>query len=201
MKKLFLLYTVLLVFLFSACGYLKNKDNPEEILEALKSLDSYSCAVTIETKNDKQNLISQGKQLYEKTIGYRFELGQDRVMIYENDKIHVKDLKNGMKYSTDKDFDFLYKLSFVGEYINLLYTNQDIKSSFKNIEGERLLVIQLIIPGNNQNLERADLYIKVKNNEPKFLYVYDNKNNEKVKVVYDEFKQNVDVNKEDFKLD
>ena len=129
-----------------------SKTDPNKILYFLKNLDGYSTNFIMETKNDKQTITQEGKQFYNKGQGYRLELGQDRVFIYKPDKIYVHDVKNNFKYTLDKEFNSGYKISFINEYIKLLYTNEKIKHDFKDIEGKKYQLIEISVLPQIQQL-------------------------------------------------
>jgi outer membrane lipoprotein-sorting protein len=188
----------IIVFGFTSCT--KNSKNPEDTINYLKDLDSYSCNVNIEIQNDKQKLNYMGKQFYDETYGDRFELGKDRIFIYKKDKIYVKDLKNGSTYNTDEDFDGLFKLCFIDKYIYLIYTNEKVDNSFKNVYNKEYQIITLDIPGNNKNICKAQLYIDTTNNNPKYLIIYDSFGKKRVRVEYNNFKQNVKLDKSLFNI-
>lgn len=186
------------IFLILLAGCGKNVRDTEKTIDYLKNLDSYSCDISMKIQNDKQIINYNGKQFYDKRYGYRFELEKNRILVYKENKIFVKDLQNGLSYDTDKDFDSVYKLSFIGEYIGLIYTNEKVESSFKNVNGEEYQIIHLDIPGNNKNISKSDLYVNLKDNSPKYLIIYDSKGREKINVEYSNFKSNPELQKELF---
>ena len=200
MKKPFII--VILFVLVAGIIYtavcLRNKNDPERALNYLKNLDSYSAEVHINIINDKQNIEYDTKQLYSNKYGYRLEVGEDRIMIYKEDKIQVEDLKNGLQYSTDRDFDSVFKLSFLGEYIGLIYTNESINFSVKELSGEKFQVVKLILPGMNRNIRYAELYINIKTCEPKYIIIYNDQDKEKMRIIYNKFLPNTKVDKELF---
>lgn len=201
MKKEPLLITVLVlifVVVFVSCG--KRNDDTEKNIDYLKNLDSYSCNINMKIENDKQVVNYDGKQFYDKRYGYRFELEKNRLMIYKDNKILVKDLQNGLKYDTDREFDSLFKLSFIDEYIGLIYTNEVVKSSSKKINNVEYQVIHLDIPGNNKNINKAELYIDKHNSVPKYVFIYDSKGKKKIDVEYSNFKANLELGKDLFEI-
>ena len=189
---LFIFFSFGLIF-FSGCR--KKNTDPNSLTMYLKELSSYSCRADIKIKNSKDTYTYSTNQSYLKDIGSRIELGKDRVYIYLDDKIYVTDLKNNLKYLMDKNVDGIYRLSIIQEYINLLYTNENIKYNSKNIDGQEYQTIELIIPGNNRNMCKAILYVNTKTKSPYKLYIYDSKEQERVEIVYNDFKANIEVNK------
>ncbi|MBP2033501.1 outer membrane lipoprotein-sorting protein [Clostridium algifaecis] len=194
-KKLLIIFIICIpiIFIFSSCS--KKTHNVENTIDYLKNLDSYSCNVNIEIENDKQKINYEGKQFYNKEYGNRFELGKDRIFIYKGDKMFIHDLKNGSNYNTDESFDSLFRLCFIDEYVSLIYTNERVDNSFKNIYNEEYQVIGLDIPGNNKNICKAELYVSSEKAVPKYLLIYDSHDREKVKVEYSNFKENIDLQK------
>ncbi|MDW8800096.1 germination lipoprotein GerS-related protein [Clostridium sp. A1-XYC3] len=200
MKKgtLIILSLMSFAFLILSLGCNRNNRDTEKAIDYLKNLDSYTCDITMKIQNDKQVINYGGKQFYDKKYGYRFELEKSRILIYKDNKIFIKDLQNGLNYNTDRDFDSLFKLSFIGEYIGMIYTNETLKNSFKKINNEEYQVIHLDIPGNNKNISKSELYIDLKDNSPKYLRILDSKDREKVNIEYSNFKANTELQQELF---
>lgn len=195
-KSSFVLLFIFLSFgliFFSGCR--KKIIDPNITTMYLKELSSYSCEADIKIKNNKDTYTYSINQIYSKEVGTRIEVGKDRVYIYLDDKIYVTDLKNNLKYLMDKNVDGIYRLSIIQEYVNLLYTNENIKYNYKNVDGQEYQTIELIIPGNNRNISNAILYVNMKTKLPHKLYIYDSKGVERVEIVYNEFKPNIEINK------
>lgn len=200
-KKVLMVFTIIIIILpIAICGCGKKQKNTEEVIDYLKNIDTYSCDIEMYVTNDKQNIVYDGRQYYSRNLGYRFEINGERVLLYIGKNIYVKDLKSQFQYTTEKDFDNMYKLSFIGEYIGLLYTNEEVKNSFKNVDGKEFQVIELIIPGGNRNVHKAELYVNLENYLPDKLLVYDYKNKEKVKVIYKNFLVNSKLDGDLFKI-
>lgn len=195
MKKslLLLLFIFVLLISFGCNGCSKKQLNSEEILDKLKDLESYSCSMDIKVKNSKQTIEYLAKELYCRGVGYKVELGGDRVFLYKSDKIYVEDLKNNSKYILDRSFDQVFKYSFIGDYIGLLYSNEKITYKTYTETDVNYLGIELTLPGNNRNLSRAVLYIEQKTVVPVKVVIYDSKNKESIVIVYSDFKVNEPV--------
>ncbi|KEH97341.1 germination lipoprotein GerS-related protein [Clostridium massiliodielmoense] len=203
MKKKFMLFALGCCLI--AIGVLifgknsRKQVNPNDAIDYLKNLNSYSCELTVHIKNNKQEIEKECKQFYNKNYGHRLDIGDKRVLIYKDNDILVRDLNNNIQYSVDKDFDDVYKLSFLEEYIGLLYTNQDVETSFKKISDREYQLIDLTIPGNNRNLNRAVLYVNLEYNYPEKIILYDIKGKEMVSFTYKNFISNAEISEEVFK--
>ena len=196
-KRLLLIILCFIIAIFQIGCNNKGKDI-EENLKYIRNLDSYTCNVNISMKNDKQVITYSGKQSYDKMYGSRFELGDSRIFIYKDDMVFIKDLKNNSFYNTQEDSDSIFKLAFVSYYINLLYTDENIKSSFKNLNGQEYQVVHLDIPGNNKNINNANLYIRTSDKVPQYLYIYNSSGKEDIKVEYSSFQPNIKLNQQIF---
>lgn len=199
-KKLLLVLSFLLFFssiLLISCN--KKTKNADDILTFLKNMESYTTEMNMDIKNDKQTINYKAKQTYMRGGGYKLELNSNRIFIFKtDDNIYVSDKNNGRAYVQSKDFDEVFKLSFIGEYIGLLYTNEEIKYTMKNINDIEYTVVDLFIPGNNKNINNALLYVNSKSMLPERLVIYDIKGKEKINITYSKFLPNVKIEPSEF---
>lgn len=168
MKKplIIVLYSILLFQQIFVLGCKDDKKDAYQNINYLKNLKSYSCAADITIKNYKQSNTYNTIQYYKKDYGCRMEISNERIYIYINSHIYVKDLVNDLTYSTDNNFDGILKYSLIEEYITLLYAHEGIKYYYKEIGGKKYQLIDFSIPGNDRNLNKAVLYINVKTTVP-----------------------------------
>ncbi|AYF53642.1 hypothetical protein G8S49_05220 [Clostridium botulinum C] len=203
MKKKIMLFALGILLILGGILIFRNKDNkeinPNDAIDYLKNLNSYSCDVNLHIKNSKQEIEKKCKQFYNKKFGHRLDIDDKRILLYKENDITVRDLNNNKQYKLDKNFDDVYKLSFIEEYIGLLYTNQDIESSFKTIKDREYQLINLTIPGNNRNLNKAILYVNLENNNPEKIAIYDIKGKEMLSFLYKNFIPNAEISEEVFK--
>ncbi|BDR65432.1 germination lipoprotein GerS-related protein [Clostridium tetani] len=202
MRKTLIIFTVIFFYLtsfFYSCNI--KKDSSEDSLDVIKNIDSYSCDCIIKLKNESGLIEYNTIQHYKKKMGSIIELDKDRIFAYKNDKIYVKDLKNKSKYKLEKDFDEVFKLSILGEYIGLMYTNQDIKVNEKTVNGIEYDVVSLSIPGVNRNIRKGELYIDKKGKYPEGLKIFDERGKERITIQYKNFQGNIDIEDELFNID
>lgn len=199
-KKSILFLMLLLIFssaLLTSCN--KKPKNTDDIITFLKNMESYTTEMTMDIKNDKQTINYRAKQAYLRGGGYKLELNNNRVFIYKTDhNIYISDKNNGTKYVQSKDFDEVLKLCFIGEYIGLLYTNEEIKYAIEKINDIEYSVIDLFIPGGNKNINNALLYVNTKSMIPEKLIIYDIKGKEKINITYTNFLPNVKIEPTEF---
>ena len=194
-KKLLIILGLLLVLssmLLTSCD--KKPKDTNDITTFLKNMGSYTTNMNMDVINPKQTINYKAKQSYLRGGGYKLELNENRVFIYKNDdKIYISDKNNGTKYVQSKDFDEVLKLSFIGEYIGLLYTNEEIKYVTKTINDIEYTVIDLLIPGSNKNINKALLYVNNKKMIPDKMIIYDTNGKEKINITYTNFLPNVKI--------
>lgn len=197
--KLILIFLIILSIPVIGLSCKKRPSNPEEIIDFMKTIKTYEADTRYIIINDRDKIQQNCKQYFDRDEGYRIDIEDKRVQIYKEDKIYVKDLKNSAEYSLEKEFDELYRLTFIGEYINLLYSNEEIKYFCKNIEGKNTMAVELIIPGGNRNINKATMYIDTENSLPYKLIIYDARGNERVQVTYENLQVNGELDKNLFK--
>ncbi len=102
-RPLFKILSILLctqLIIISGCKQKEN--NVNTVSSYLKNLTSYSTEAEIKVKNSKENHTYKIDQYYSKGNGSRLEIGTDRVYIYIDDNIYVRDLINSSCYITKK---------------------------------------------------------------------------------------------------
>lgn len=203
-KRLIIILIIILALLgglFYKFFYLKiAPKNPEAILSDLKELKSYTSDIHLEIKNSKQTIEENCKQTYNVNVGYRLDIGNHRVWTFFKDKSIVKDLSNSKIYETEKDFDELYKYTFVNQYIYLLFSDEEYEISSAEENGEKYMVVTLSIYGESDNLKKGALYIDEKTNLPYKLLIFNDKDSQVVEVRYENFVENPKINNDVFDL-
>ncbi|MBS5823327.1 MAG: hypothetical protein KID00_05620 [Clostridium argentinense] len=178
---------ILTILFFTIRGMRDSVAEEVQITEYLKNIKAYKSNVIIEVNNSKQNLVYKGKQSYKKNSTYVLELEDERVFIFNNDELVVKDKHNNREYTISSDFDKVLKYCFIGNFINLLYTNEEINYSIEKVSNTQCLAISLLLPGINKNIYKGIMYVNLKNGLPKEFHILDINGKEKVKCTYEDF--------------
>lgn len=199
-KSLLIIFSMCFsICLLSGCG--KTSKDYNEITEFLKNIENYSSDVKIILKNNKQKIAYDTVQIYNKSLGHIVNLNNERIFIYKDQNIYVKDIKNDKVYVQDNDFDKTFRLSFISEYVKMLYTNEQINYSYESIDDKEYMLIHYFIPGVNRNFSEAVLYINSENMKPKKVYIYDKDGIETMEVVYENFKIDEEIDNSLFDID
>lgn len=169
------------------------------VIDFLSEIKAYKSDITIEVVNDRETNKYEGFQTYKKDIGYKLDLKDKRSFTFKGDEILVKDKENIKEYTLDKGFDEVFKYGFIGEYIGLIYTNEELEFETETINNSEYFVIITVIPGSNNNICQGSLFYDIKNNRPKKIIIYDNKGRERIIYTYENFNWTDKV--EDVELD
>ncbi len=179
-----ILLIVLAVFSMAAVGCVRREKSDKEVVDYFKTIHSYSCQARITISNSRQDINYDCNVFYDSSKGGRIELGQDRVFLYKDNIIEVKDNVSNRIYTVDESFDDLFYLTFINEYIKLMYVNEDTKYFIEETNGQRHQLIELTIPDNNRNMAKAVLYVDTKALVPEKILIYDNKGKERIRFTY-----------------
>lgn len=169
------------------------------VIDSLSGIKAYKSDITIEVVNDRETNKYEGFQTYKKDKGYKLDLKDKRSFTFKGDEILVKDKENIKEYTLDKGFDEVFKYGFIGEYIGLIYTNEELEFETETINNSEYFVITTVIPGSNDNVCQGSLYYDIKNKRPKKIIIYDNKGRERIIYTYENFNWTDKV--EDVELD
>ncbi|UFH65517.1 hypothetical protein KQH81_02935 [Clostridium cadaveris] len=198
MKKI--ISIVLLLCTILCFGGCKEIVQPEKkVVKYIQNLKNYTCDVEYTFKNEKDQDKYSAKHYYMKDEGYRLDLGEDRVNIYKGDYIYVEDKKAGKKYEVIKEFDEIYKYTFLNEIVDLtshpeskVYAEDDEESD------KHYVVIEFIIPSTNRNIAKGVLYMNSLTLKPEVEKIYDLKGEERVEIRFNDFVANEAMEKEAF---
>lgn len=195
-KKLLLIFVVTSVGISSGCS--KKQKSEKEVVDHIKNMQSYQCKTKILVHNDMQDLEYQCNLYYDKEGGNRLELGKDRIYIFKDNITEVQDKVNNRLYTVESRFEDLYYFTFVNEYIKLIYVNEDTKYYIEEKNGKRNQLIELTIPANNRNINKAVLYVDTESLVPDKILIYDSNNRKRVEITYSDFEANLKLDKKLF---
>ena len=187
-KKNILLCILLTIGMMGVCGVLIYKQNvelnrPENILDKLSNIDSYSTKVTYIVKNSRAEFKEEGLIEFNGDNETKITL-ENRMEIFKDGKIYMKYIEN---YSVSEDFDNFYQFMFINYLSRFLNEENNVTYSYETIENIEYLVIDYLLLSGNQNFYKEKLYIDIKNKKPFKAIIYDKNNAEKLNIGYSEF--------------
>lgn len=170
--------------------------NNEEILEKMKNLNGYKANVSYTIINTQGKYEEETTQYYSKQYGTRVEFGQERVKIYKDGSINIKENKGNDEYEMAADFDSFYTLAFLNNILKDNYTS--IKEGQEEWGDIKYLEIDFNIDSKNNHIATGKVYIDKSKFAPIVLKIYDNKAEEKAIIKYKDFEILKDVDKDLF---
>lgn len=190
-KKNILLCILLTIGMMGVCGVLIYKQNvelnrPENILDKLSNIDSYSTKVTYIVKNSRAEFKEEGLIEFNGDNETKITL-ENRMEIFKDGKIYMKYIDENKNYSVSEDFDNFYQFMFINYLSRFLNEENNVTYSYETIENIEYLVIDYLILSGNQNFYKEKLYIDIKNKKPFKAIIYDKNNAEKLNIGYSEF--------------
>lgn len=196
----FIVIILLLILSFNIFKIFSKKEDDIYIkLDSLKNMTSYATNISITCKNDKQELIYTGKQKYIKDKGGILQLEKNDYL-YKNGKLYIKNKGTGKVIEERNKKDDIFRLSFMEEYLKYIYMDQNLQNIKVKSEkkGEETLCFPIM--GNNENLKNAKLVINNLDGLPRELIILNKKNEVTVKIKYEKFLKNAEVNEEELKF-
>lgn len=190
-KKNILLCILLTIGMMGVCGVLIYKQNvelnrPENILDKLSNIDSYSTKVTYIVKNSRAEFKEEGLIEFNGDNETKITL-ENRMEIFKDSKIYMKYIDENKNYSVSEDFDNFYQFMFINYLSRFLNEENNVTYSYETIENIEYLVIDYLLLSGNQNFYKEKLYIDIKNKKPFKAIIYDKNNAEKLNIGYSEF--------------
>lgn len=190
-KKNILLCILLTIGMMGVCGVLIYKKNvelnrPENILDKLSNIDSYSTKVTYIVKNSRAEFKEEGLIEFNGDNETKITL-ENRMEIFKDGKIYMKYIDENKNYSVSEDFDNFYQFMFINYLSRFLNEENNVTYSYETIENIEYLVIDYLLLSGNQNFYKEKLYIDIKNKKPFKAIIYDKNNAEKLNIGYSEF--------------
>lgn len=186
MKRIILFFLLFLICLTS-CKSVKI-ENSEQAFDYVKSIKNYTSHIRVTFKNERSEESIFLRQYSSSNDRYRLDLEEERIYIYKDDKIFVKDLENNKEYFLEENFDEIYRYCFLNEYIKLIYSMDQVEY-FKDSYGDEQNQIVIYgakvnLPSNNLNMNNAILYLDGDSCNPLKLEIYDSKSNLRVLIEY-----------------
>lgn len=163
----------------------------DEIIQYIIDAKAYKTEATYTIENSKGEFEEEVEIYHKKDLGFRVEFQEDRVKIYKNGYINVQE--NDEEYEVDEGMDSLYPLGFIGNILS----NEiiDINEGTEEWGDIKYLVVDVQLSSKNNHLYKAKVYINKEDKSPIVTKIYNNEDEERVIIVYDDFEYLKDIDK------
>lgn len=157
----------------------------EDILSSIKNMNDYGAIVEYTITNNIGSYSEKAELTYCDKYGIRLDFGEDLTKIYKDDSITMLYNKKGEKYEVDRELDKVYDLAAMSElFKNPIVEFKEGKEEWGELE---YLKVDFDIVTENLHIDKATLYVDKKKKEPMVIKVFDNKDQERIKIEYREF--------------
>lgn len=170
----------------------------EDIIRNLKNIKCYETKVEYIVKNSKGEEREETIQYYSNEEGVRIDFEDGKTKVYKEDGIHVKDSADSNEYVIDEGMDILHSLAFMNKILSYPLKSDSIKEGQEEW-GDRIYIqVDTELFLGNEHFDTARIFINKKTKTPIGIIVYDKAGNDSLRIIYDDFKEVKEINKEIF---
>ncbi|WP_370774375.1 germination lipoprotein GerS-related protein [Clostridium sp.] len=162
--------------------------NNEEIIRELKNIKCYETKVEYIVKNSKGEEREDTVQYYSKDKGVRVEFKNDKIKLYKEDGIHVKDNSSTGEYVIESDMDILHSMAFMNKILSYPLKSDSIKEGQEEWGDTIYIQVDTELFLNNEHFNSARIFINKKTKTPIGIVIYDKDGNDSVRIIYEDFK-------------
>ena len=162
--------------------------NNEEIIRELKNIKCYETKVEYIVKNSKGEEREDTVQYYSKDKGVRVEFKDDKIKLYKEDGIHVKDNSSTGEYVIESDMDILHSMAFMNKILSYPLKSDSIKEGQEEWGDTIYIQVDTELFLNNEHFNSARIFINKKTKTPIGIVIYDKDGNYSVRIIYEDFK-------------
>ena len=162
--------------------------NNEEIIRELKNIKCYETKVEYIVKNSKGEEREDTVQYYSKDKGVRVEFKDDKIKLYKEDGIHVKDNSSTGEYVIESDMDILHSMAFMNKILSYPLKRDSIKEGQEEWGDTIYIQVDTELFLNNEHFNSARIFINKKTKTPIGIVIYDKDGNDSVRIIYEDFK-------------
>ena len=162
--------------------------NNEEIIRELKNIKCYETKVEYIVKNSKGEEREDTVQYYSRDKGVRVEFKDDKIKLYKEDGIHVKDNSSTGEYVIESDMDILHSMAFMNKILSYPLKSDSIKEGQEEWGDTIYIQVDTELFLNNEHFNSARIFINKKTKTPIGIVIYDKDGNDSVRIIYEDFK-------------
>ena len=162
--------------------------NNEEIIRELKNIKCYETKVEYIVKNSKGEEREDTVQYYSEDKGVRVEFKDDKIKLYKEDGIHVKDNSSTGEYVIESDMDILHSMAFMNKILSYPLKSDSIKEGQEEWGDTIYIQVDTELFLNNEHFNSARIFINKKTKTPIGIVIYDKDGNDSVRIIYEDFK-------------
>lgn len=187
--KIFLVSIPIIVIALIVFFRLTAEPSNEEIIMGLRNIKNYTTKVDYLIVNSRGEETEETIHYFSKDFGSRIDFGEERIKIYKGDKILIKDNISNNEYEIDKDMDRFHPIAFMDRLLENPIIDGEIKEGQEEWGEREYIEFTSELFLNNEHLDKIKIFIDKNEEIPIGAIIYDEDGNDKVRIVYKEFKK------------
>lgn len=187
--KIFLVSIPIILIALIVFFRLTAEPSNEEIIMGLRNIKNYTTKVDYLIVNSRGEETEETIHYFSKDIGSRIDFGEDRIKIYKDNKILIKDNISNKEYEIDEDMDKFHSIAFMDKLLENPIINGEIKEGQEEWGEREYIEFTSELFLNNEHLDKVRIFIDKNEEIPIGAIVYDKDGKDKVRIVYKEFKK------------
>lgn len=210
MKKIAsILLLSILTFCLCSCNKISKDEglsDTEKIQNQLLNMQNYACVATVEHISDKSTKTYEMKQFCKKTGEYRLEMLSPEsvegiITTYDGNTVTQYNPRVESKFTKNIEPSIYVDEMFLGAFIKNYLQSEQTSIETAKFDASKCTVLEAVIPGEHKYLCTEKLWVENENLIPKQLIIYDKQGEERIKVIYKEFKFNAKLDDKIFNLE
>lgn len=187
--KIFLVSIPIIVIALIVFFRLTAEPSNEEIIMGLRNIKNYTTKVDYLIVNSRGEETEETIHYFSKDFGSRIDFGEERIKIYKDDKILIKDNISNDEYEIDKEMDRFHPIAFMDKLLENPIIDGEIKEGQEEWGEREYIEFTSELFLNNEHLDKIRIFIDKNEEIPIGAIIYDEDGNDKVRIVYKEFKK------------
>lgn len=177
--------SIILVIIFRLTAEPSN----EAIIQKLRDTPYYTTRVEYTVKNTRGEESEETVLYYSKDKGSRIDFGQDRVKIYKDGNVTVKDNISNKEYTMEEDMDKLHTIALMTNLLSFPIEEGSIEEGQEEWGDTQYIVFTSELFFENDHLDKIKVYVDKNEKVPLGAVIYDKDGKDRVRVIYKDFEK------------
>ncbi|CDG00683.1 Putative secreted protein [Clostridium chauvoei JF4335] len=126
---------------------------------------------------------------YSKDKGARIDFGQDRVKIYKDGNVTVKDNISNKEYTMEEDMDKLHTIALMTNLLSFPMEEGSIEEGQEEWGDTQYIAFTSELFFENDHLDKIKVYVDKNEKVPLGAVIYDKDGKDRVRVIYKDFEK------------
>lgn len=187
-----------LVLSLVACKQSTDENIYYEVQKKLSTIESYQCTARIQVIDQEREVEYVFKQSFKAPNKYRLEVLapeglKGNLTVYNGKTGWLQHPSINQTFKIDGFEQSQEQFMFIGYFLENYITSKESEFQLESLESRDCIVMETTIPGGNHYFDYQRLWVDKKHKVPVKLYIYDEKDNIRFRVYYEDFIYNPEL--------